>query len=301
MKIIVTEEFKLDPDQAEKLKSLGDVVFLQGKAISNEESLKRLADANIICAEARSIAGIIYELKDKLISFPFVGVGWLDLKKLADNNVRIANAPGCNKAAVSEWILGMMIVLSRKFLKYIGIEKMTEKDVMESMAGLAGKKVSILGKGNIGLRVGKICEAFDMQVVYFEKGDNILESVQDAGFIVNCLANNSETKGILNKDFFKSLKSGSFFISITDTEIYDVDALIDAVNSGHIAGAAIDPAGIGIFDAKGEVYLKLRQHSKIIVTPHIAFHTDMTTKVANDIMIDNVEAWVKNNPINLVN
>ena len=301
MKIIVTEEFKLEPNQAEKLKSLGDVVFLQGKAISKEESLKHLADADIICAEARSIADVIYELKDKLISFPFVGVGWLDLKKLSDNNVKIANAPGCNKAAVSEWILGMMIVLSRKLLKYIRIEEIAEEDVMESMPGLAGKKVSILGKGNIGSRVGKICEAFDIQVVYFEKGDNLLSLVQDADFVVNCLANNSETKNILNKEFFKSLKNGSFFISITDTEIYNVDAMIDATNSGHIAGAAIDPAGIGIFDAKGEVYLKLKQHPKIIVTPHIAFHTDMTTKVANDIMIDNAEAWVKNNPINLVN
>ena len=77
MKIIITENFKLEPDQAERLKSLGDVVFLQDRAVSNEESLKRLADADIICAEAGSIADVIYELKDKLISFPFVGVGWL--------------------------------------------------------------------------------------------------------------------------------------------------------------------------------------------------------------------------------
>ena len=77
--------------------------------------------------------------------------------------------------------------------------------------------------------------------------------------------------------------------------------MIEAVNSNIIAGCAIDPAGIVIFDTKSETYLKLKNHPKIIVTPHIAFHTDMTTRVANDIMISNVEAWIKNKPINLVN
>lgn len=301
MKVIVTENFKLEPDQTERLKLLGDVVFLQNKAVSREESLKRLSDADIICAESEPIEDVVYDLKDKLISLPFVGVGWLDLKKLSDNNVKVANAPGCNKAAVSEWIIGMMIILSRKLLKYINIEEVAESDVMEPISGLAGKKVTVLGKGNIGSRVGKICETLDMKVTYFRRGDNLAESIQDADFVINCLANNQETKGILNKEFFASLKSNSFFVSITDTEIYDVDALIDAVESGRLAGIAIDPAGTGIFDAKSEVYLKLKQHSRIIVTPHIAFHTDMTTRVANNIMIDNVEAWVKNEPINLVN
>lgn len=301
MKIIVTEKFKLDPKQIERLKTLGEVVFLQNMAASKEESLKRLSNADIICAEAKPIAEVIYELKNKLISFPFVGVGWLDLKKLSENNVKIANAPGCNKVAVSEWITGMMIVLSRKFLKYIGIEEVIESDVMESMPGLAGKKIVILGKGNVGSRIGKICEAFDMDVSYFKKGDNLMNAVQNADFIINCLAHNSETEGILNKDFFKHLKINSFFISITDTEIYDIDALIHALNSNQLSGAAIDPAGIGVFNTKGEIYQKLKQNPKIIITPHIAFHTDMTTKIANEIMVDNVEAWIKSKPINIVN
>ncbi len=301
MKIIVTENFTLEPDQVERLKSLGEVFFLKDKASSKEESLKRLSDADILCAESEPIEDVMYELKDKFISFPFVGVGWIDLKKLSENNVRVANAPGCNKMAVSEWILGMMIILSRKLLKYIDIEETKESDFMEAMPGLAGKKVTILGKGNIGLRVGKICEAFDMTVTYFKRGDNLIESTNNADFIVNCLAKNTETEGMIKKEFFEKLKRNSFFISITDTIIYDVDALINELESGHLAGAAIDPAGVGIFDVKSEIYQKLKRHPKIIVTPHIAFHTDMTTRVANDIMIDNVEAWVKGKPQNILN
>ncbi|MFA5872144.1 MAG: NAD(P)-dependent oxidoreductase [Parcubacteria group bacterium] len=301
MKIIVIGSFKLEPDQKKRLELLGEVSYLQDTKESKEKALTQLADFDIICSESKPIANIIYDLKDKLISFPFVGVGFLDLKKLTNNNVRVANAPGCNKAAVSEWILGMMIILSRKLLKYIGIKEIGENDFLEEMPGLAGKKVAILGKGNVGSRVGRICEAFDMQVAYFEKGDNILQSTQGADCTINCLANNQETKGLLGKEFFEALKNKSFFVSITDTEIYDVDALIDAMDSGHLAGAAIDPAGIGIFNPKGDVYKKLKNNPKILTTPHISFHTDMTERVANDIMIDNIEAWAKNKPINLVN
>jgi len=239
-------------------------------------------------------------LKDKLISFPFVGVGWLDLKRLSGNNVKIANAPGCNKAAVSEWIIGMMIMLSRKLLKYIDTDSVREEDFLGRIPGLTGKKVAMLGKGNVGSTVGKICEAFDMEVDYFLEGDDLLSSVKDSDFVVNCLANNSETKGLLGKEFFQSLKEGSFFLSVTDTDIYDIGGLISALDSGHLGGAAIDPAGIGIFDAEGDVYLKLKNHPKIIATPHIAFHTDLTTRRANNIMIDNVEAWINGKPINVI-
>jgi len=301
MKIVVTENLKLTADQVNRLKSLGESDFLLGEERSKEERLRKLSEADIICAGSEPIADIIYGLKNKLISLPFVGVGWLDLKKLAANNVKVANAPGCNKSAVAEWIVGMMIILSRKLLKYINIAEVDKRDVLEQMPGLAGKNVAILGQGNVGMRVGKICEVFEMEVSYFKKGDNLRNSSKQADFVVNCLANNNETKNLLDENFFESLKEGVFFISITDTDIYDVDALIKAVDSGRLAGAAIDPAGVGIFNTKNELYLKLRQSPKFIVTPHIAFHTDMTCKTANDIMIDNVEAWVQNKPINLVN
>ncbi|MDD4901871.1 MAG: NAD(P)-dependent oxidoreductase [Patescibacteria group bacterium] len=301
MKIVITDNLKLAEDQIGRLKSLGEIDFLQGEGRSKEERLRKLSEADIICAESVPIADIIYDLKNKFISLPFVGVGWLDLKKLAHNNVKVANAPGCNKSAVAEWIVGMMIILSRKLLKYINIEEVGEKDVLEHMPGLAGKKVVILGKGNVGIRVGKICEVFDMEVSYFKRGGDLINLIKQADFVVNCLANNPETKNLLDKKFFESLKEGAFFVSITDTDIYNVDALIGAIDSGRLKGAAIDPAGVGIFNTKNDIYSKLRQSPKIIVTPHIAFHTDMTCRTANDIMIDNVEAWIKKKPINLVN
>lgn len=301
MKIVVAGISGLEPEQIERLKKLGDVSFFTEPAKSKEEKLSRLKDADVICGETEPIVEVIYELKDKLISFPFVGVGWLDLEKLAKNNVKIANAPGCNKIAVSEWILAMMLIISRKLTKYIGIKEIAENEVMEDIPGLARKNVTILGKGNVGSRLGKLCEAFDMKVSYFGRNTNLLDAIKNADFVVNCLAHNKETEGLLNETFFTSLKNGVFFISITDTEIYDKKSLFKSLDSGKIARAAIDPAGASIFDATNDFYKELLTHPKIITTPHIAFHTETTIRTANEIMIDNAEAWVNGKPINVVN
>lgn len=296
MKIAVFKSLELEKDQIERLEKLGEIVWID-KDNFNKDSFDVV---DVICAE-EPISRVIYDLSDKMVSFPFVGVGWLDLEKLTENAVKVANAPGCNKVAVSEWILAMMLILGRKLMKYIDIENVPKEDFLESMPGLAGKTVAVLGKGNIGNRVGMLCEAFEMKVKYYTKDSNLYESVKDADYIVNCLARNDETVSLLDQEFFSKLKNGAFFISITDAPIYDMESMLRSLNKGALAGAAIDPAGIPIFDAAQPVYQELRNHPKVLVTPHIAFHTDTTLRVANDIMIDNVEAWIKGNPTNIVN
>jgi len=223
------------------------------------------------------------------------------LDRLAANNVKIANAPGCNKEAVAEWVVAMLLLLSRKLTKYIGIESVSDDDFMEHIPGLAGKKVTILGQGNIGSQVGTVCEALKMGVTYFRRGDDLVASVKDADYIVNALSSNSETRGLLDKEFLNSLKQGVYFVSITDAAIYDSQALLELVDVGKIAGAAFDPGGASIFDTSNEFYKELIKRENVLATPHIAFHNDMTLQKANDIMIDNAAAWVSGDPQNIVN
>jgi glycerate dehydrogenase len=301
MKIVIAGIKSLNDDQINRINRLGEIIYHKDIPSNKEEKFSKLKDADVICGETDFIMDVIYDLKDKLISLPFVGVGFLDLDKLTKNNVKIANSPGCNKLAVSEWIISMMLILSRKLRKYMNIKKVDESDFMESMSGLAGKKVTILAKGNIGSKVGDICNSLEMEVDYFTRGDNLLEKVKNADFIVNTLSRNKETENFLDKAFFSSLKNNVYFISITDTNIFNIDAFRDALSSNKIAGAAIDPAGESIFNTDNDFYREFISNEKVIVTPHIAFHNDMTLKTANDIMIDNVEAWVNNSPINIVN
>jgi phosphoglycerate dehydrogenase-like enzyme len=183
--------------------------------------------------------------------------------------------------------------------EFINIKKLPENSFPEQTMGLAGKKVLILGAGNIGNEVNKICQAFGMNIVIFRRGDDLIEMVKDMNVVINSLSQNSETEGLLGKKFFDSLKKGAYFISITGTEIFDMDVLLSALDS-HLAGAAIDPADISVGDTNNLIYQKIITHPKILATPHIAFNTDVSARIANDMMINNIEAWLNRKPINLV-
>jgi phosphoglycerate dehydrogenase-like enzyme len=67
-----------------------------------------------------------------------------------------------------------------------------------------------------------------------------------------------------------------------------------------LAGAAIDAGGVQVGNYNDPYYQKLINHPKILATPHIAYNTDITARVANDMMIDNIEAWIKGTPKNLI-
>jgi len=105
-KIVVTQNMDFDPDQLERLKSLGDVVIYDDLAKDEDEWLTRCQGADIICTGKFGLKKKIYDLNNVFISLPFVGVGWLDREKLMENNITVAYSPGCNKLAVSEWVVG---------------------------------------------------------------------------------------------------------------------------------------------------------------------------------------------------
>jgi len=299
-KIIVTQNLDLYPDQIERLNKLGKCTFFNNLSNTYDEWLERVKDADIICSGKFGLKQKIYELKDKFISVPFVGTGWLDLSKLKDRNIVVARSPGCNRYAVSEWIIGMMINLFREFPKYINTTDIDVKEGAPRTKGLHDKTVCILGKGNVGLRVGTVCKAFEMNIIYFKRGDNLIEITKNVDIVIDCLSHNLTTEGILNKNFFMSLKKGTFFITVTGTKIYDTNAILEALDKKVLSGVAMDAGSIQVGNVNDPYYKKLQKHPKILVTPHIAYNTDVTARVGNDMMIDNIEAWLKSKPINLV-
>ncbi|MEA3453148.1 MAG: NAD(P)-dependent oxidoreductase [Patescibacteria group bacterium] len=301
MKIVVTQKFKLSEESIKKLKAIGEVKFYNDLSKTPEEWFERCKDADIICTGKFGFKSEkIYELENKFISVPFVGTGFLDLERLNKKNITVSRSPGCNRIAVSEWIVGMMFNLLREFPKYINVTNLSQGDIPSSISGLAGKKVTVLGNGNVGHRVGKLCQSLDMSVEFFDKGDDLKKSVIDADVTVNTLNLNPTTNNLLNKDFFESLKRGSFFITVTSSKIYNIEAMIGALNKNILAGAADDLAGMQIGDIHDSLYRRLAEHPKILVTPHISYKTDNSDVNCSKMMVDNVEDWAKGKPVNII-
>lgn len=286
-------------DQKERLGKLGEVIYYKERAETPEEWLMRVKGFDVICTGVFGIREKWAELQNTFVSLPFVGVGWADPAVLKVNHAIMSNSPGCNRHAVSEWIIGMLLVIARKLDKYIDIKELPVGHLMTNPDfGLAGKNMTILGQGHIGSRVGEIAKAFEMNVTFFKRGDDLHEKVANADVVVDTLSVKADSKGLLGKSFFEALKDGAIFISVSAEPILDVDAMLAALDSGKLAYAATDAQRPG--DTLDPLYQKLLNHPKIYVTPHVAWNTDVERRMANDMMIDNIEAWLKGKPQNVV-
>jgi len=240
------------------------------------------------------------KLKNVFITYPFVALDGINIKQLKKNNITLANSPGCNKDAVSEWVMSMVLNLFRKLPQFIKNNNLPKSEMPEITQSIKNKNITILGNGNIGSRVGELCKAFEMNVTYFKRGNNLSEKIKNADLIINCLSPEKDTNNLLDKNFFFSFKKGSYFITFTKKEIYDSEAMIEALNQNILGGVADDCASEIVGDIHNDYYQKLLKHKKILVTPHIAWSADSSIYKGNEMVIDNIEAWINGRPQNLI-
>lgn len=299
-KIVVTHDLGLSSDDVKRLKSLGDLVVYDSRPSSGEDWLSRVGDANVICSGISGLKDAYHQLKDVFISLPMVGHSFLDKEVLKENNVKVANSPGCNKDAVTEWVVGMIINLLREMTFFIGSSDLPKDKSPQATLGLVNREILIIGKGSIGTRVGEVCEALKMKVSFFKRGDSLPEKIKGQKVIVNCLGANQSSVNLLSSEFFENLDDETFFVSIASNETYDKDAMFAALDKNKILRAAIDDGTMPSGKTDDLYYQKLLKHPRILATPHIAYNSDYTDKLGNKMMIDNIEAWLNGDPVNLV-
>lgn len=291
---------ELSDEQKKRLEKLGDVTYFDHRAETPEKWLDRVKGFDVICTGKFGVKEKWNQLRNTFVSLPFVGVGWIDASLAKKHNVTIANSPGSNRHAVSEWIIAMMLLMSREIEKYLNVPELPESLVRLPTTGLAYKNITILGKGSVGSRVGEVAEALEMNVRYFQRGDNLVDKVKQADIVVDTLSSNPSTENLLNRGFFNALKNETIFITVTGSSIVDIDAMLKALNSGKLACVAHDAGGIRPGDTTDPLYQKLLKHPKVYLTPHIAWNTDVERQLSNDVMIENIEAWLKGKPIHVV-
>lgn len=297
-KIVVTNTGVLSQEQKVRLEKLGEVKYYQEMPTSGEEWLNRVKGFDVVCSGINGLREKYGDLENVLISVPFVGVSsFADTAVLKAKKITLCNSPGCNRHAVSEWIIFMMVWGMRGLGNHVNTSGKVSIPLNPPSVGLAGKNVTILGKGNIGKRAGAICEALEMKVKFFERERNLLESIKDADVVIDVLSTNPETKNLLNDSFFSAFKKGAGFITITVHA--DIEAMIKALDKGILSFAAHDVMVANLGDVSNSVYQKLYKHPKVLTTPHLASLSDVSNHLGNDIMIDNVEAWLKGKPINV--
>ncbi len=210
------------------------------------------------------------------------GLDTIDVAAAIDAGIQVVNSPDANTLAVAELTLGLMLALARNLAKAdAGLKegRWEKSDLMGT--GLSGKTLGIVGFGRIGRAVAERASAFGMRVVtnqrrptpelYLEEGVepiDLPDMLAQADFVSLHLPANDETRGLVDAEFLSLMRDSAWLINTSRGSIVDEHALLEALDSGSIRGAALD-----VFAEEPVVDSRLARHPKVVATPHIGAST----------------------------
>jgi len=296
IKKIVALGINLDDNYKKRLELIGQLSIMEAP-ISIEDFLEKAKGADVLYSNGDYLLESLPKLQNVFVTYPYVELGVFDSEALEKNGVFVANSQGGNRDSIVEWVMYMTLSLFRKFAPMV---RATENFPVELQQSLNGKKVFIIGHGSIGSQVGILCNAFGMEVNFFERGDDLAVKSKEADLIINSLNCNTSSQNLLDEIFFMNLKNGSFYITFSRPFTYDIDGLIKSIEAGIVAGAAIDCDPEDFGDTTNDFYQKALGNSKILVTPHIAFSTKQAVANGREIAIQNIEAYLSGKPKNIL-
>jgi phosphoglycerate dehydrogenase-like enzyme len=296
MKIVVTGSMPFSAEHVRRLQRVGRVTTAGG-AGSGDEWLKQVEGADVVCSDGTFVADNLGRLHDVFITFPFVEIGSFDTDALARRNVTVANARGSNRDSVVEWAVFMALSLLRRFPDYVNADRELRFERGES---LSGKDICVIGAGDIGSQLGKVLEALRANVRYVTRDDDLMTAVEGCQLIVNSLSSTPSSAQLLDRSFFRALEQGSYFVTYVRPHTFDVKALLEALDDGILAGAAIDCDPQTPFDTANAYYRTLAAHAKVLATPHVAFATTQAERQSLDTVVENVEAFANGQPRNVL-
>ncbi|WP_392486795.1 D-2-hydroxyacid dehydrogenase [Haloimpatiens sp. FM7315] len=281
-KILVTDG--MDKGAVEELKNKGFEVtekFFEPEELG--ENLKSF-DAVVVRSKTKVREPIIDKAleggKLKLIIRGGVGVDNIDVQYAKSKGITVRNTPNASSASVAELAIGHMFAVSR-FIHTANITMRDEKWEKKKYKGveIAGKTLGLIGFGRIAKETAKKAEALGMKVLYNNRSGKVegfdkyeyctLEDILKKSDYVSLHIPFVKEKGaIIGEKELEIMKDGAFLINCARGGVVDEKALLDALNSGKLAGAAID-----VFEKEPTENMELVRHPKVSVTPHIGAST----------------------------
>ena len=316
MKIVIPDDYGGEfrgSAQLARLEELGEVAHFTERPRDNEEMAKRILDAEIILTMRFQTDFKNTGLLDAARALRFISI-WgtrprvVDMKRAGERGVSVAVTPGAGSPSVAEHTMMMVLALAKR-LPFQGPAMRAGEWERALGVELLGKTLSVIGFGHIGSKVVPMARGFGMDVLAWSKNMTAaraaeagaraasLDECLRADFVTIQLHVTPETRGIISRERIAQMKPTAFLINTSRAALVDMDALFEALRERRIAGAGLD-----VFEPDEPLPddSPLRSLDNVILTPHVAAHTEGAVAREARISVDNVAAYIRGEPENLV-
>ncbi len=312
MKILISDKLS---DEGKKILEKRSLAYDERTGLSEDELKDCIGDYEaIVIRSGTKLKREIIEKADRLkvIGRAGVGVDNVDIEAATQKGIVVMNTPGGNTISTAQHTFTMLLALSRNIPQAVGSVKGGEwKKSKFAGVEVTGKTLGIIGIGRIGTYVAKYAQAFQMKVIGYdpymsvERAEQLNIELVDldelfrrSDYITVHTPLTDETKGIVGKSAFEKMKKGVRILNCARGGIVDEHALIEAIESGKVAGAALD-----VFAVEPPVNNRLLEFDNVIATPHLGASTkEAQENVAIDIanqVADFFESGRIQNAVNL--
>ncbi|MDH3785358.1 MAG: phosphoglycerate dehydrogenase [Acidobacteriota bacterium] len=218
----------------------------------------------------------------KVIGRAGSGVDNIDLEAATRAGIVVMNTPGGNSVAAAELTVAHLLAMARNVVPSnadLRAGKWERKKYMGQE--VAGKTLGLVGLGRIGREVARIAKGLRMEVIGYdpyvsaEHGETLgievlsLEDVLARADVVSLhVPKNKDTHHLINAKSIATMKKGALLINCARGGLIDESALLDALDSGHIGGAAVD-----VYETEPPTDFRLVEHPRVVATPHLGAST----------------------------
>jgi D-3-phosphoglycerate dehydrogenase len=276
------------PIAIELMKAEGFNIETYNAALTEDELCKRIKNVNVLGIRSKTqVTEKVLSHANRLMTIGAfcIGTNQIDLKAATKKGVAVFNAPFSNTRSVVELAVAEMIILMRNIADKSA--KMHQGEWDKSAAGsyeVRGKKLGLVGYGNIGSQLSVIAESLGMNVLYFDTEEKLAlgnaikcrsmkELLEKSDVLSLHVDGRSSNTNLISQREFEWMKKDVIFINLSRGHVVDIKALRENIISGKVAGCAIDVFPHEPVSNKEEFISELRGLPNTILTPHIGGST----------------------------
>lgn len=286
IKVLLLEN--IHQDAREKLVQEGYQVELLGGALDEDELCEKIKGVHILGIRSKTmLTRKVVEAADRLmiVGAFCIGTNQIDLDACTENGVCVFNAPYSNTRSVVEMAIGEIIMLMRQIP--LRMRQMDRGEWSKSAGGsfeVRGKKLGIIGYGNIGSQLSILAESMGMDVYYYDVVEKLalgnatkLSSLDELLAISDVVSlhvdGRPQNKKFFTKEYIQKMKKGAILVNLARGPVVELEALQEALESKHLSGAAIDVFPVEPKNNKDTFDAPVKNIDNLILTPHIGGST----------------------------